>query len=168
MQAYQRTQACVRVAQEQLPTPFGLVRSGVAPDHPETKVATDLKETQSTFQSTICLSSAIMTMKDGAVCTQNVVHHFTDVAADPRCRFLGNVTVGRDVSVDQLRSRYDAVVLAYGAESDRRLNIPGEVRDGPSTRHSQACGCCIMWWRRASYCWKLHAAVSWLRGGTAW
>ncbi len=59
---------------------------------------------------------------------QNVVHHFTDLAADPRFRFFGNVTVDKDVSVDELRSNYDAVVLAYGAESDRGLDLPGEVR----------------------------------------
>lgn len=62
---------------------------------------------------------------------QNVIHHFTQLAADRRCTFLGNVTVGTDVSIEELRSRYDAVVLAYGAESDKRLDIPGEVRAVP-------------------------------------
>ena len=59
---------------------------------------------------------------------QNVIHQFTKLAGDPRCNFFGGVTAGRDVNVDELRSRYNAVVLAYGAESDRHLNVPGEVR----------------------------------------
>ena len=57
-----------------------------------------------------------------------MIHHFTQLAADRRCSFFGNVTVDTDVSIEELRSRYDAVVLAYGAESDRRLGVPGEVR----------------------------------------
>ncbi len=69
---------------------------------------------------------------------QNVVHHFTTLAADPRCRFFGNVTVGGDVSIYDLRTIYDAVVLAYGADSDRRLNIPGEVR--MVTEHASGLG----------------------------
>jgi NADPH-dependent glutamate synthase beta subunit-like oxidoreductase len=43
---------------------------------------------------------------------------------------LGNVTLGRDVSAAELRDRYDGVVLAYGAEDDRHLGVPGEVCDG--------------------------------------
>ena len=69
---------------------------------------------------------------------QNVIHNFQSLAADPRCRFFGNVTVGSDVSVNDLRSSYDAVVLAYGAESDRSLNIPGEVRLVTEHDHGQA------------------------------
>lgn len=60
--------------------------------------------------------------------SQNVIHHFTELVSDSRCRFLGNVTVGRDVDIEELRSRYDAVILAYGAESDRRLGVTGEVQ----------------------------------------
>jgi adrenodoxin-NADP+ reductase len=78
---------------EELPTPFGLVRSGVAPDHPDTK---------------------------------NVENRFTSVAENPSVRFLGNVCVGKSVSVDELLDMYHAVVLAYGAGSDRQLQIPGE------------------------------------------
>lgn len=44
----------------------------------------------------------------------------------PGIRFIGNVTVGKDISVDELRQRYDAVVLTYGASADRLLGIPGE------------------------------------------
>eukprot|EP00879_Flechtneria_rotunda_P017518 GHRR01018367.1.p1 GENE.GHRR01018367.1~~GHRR01018367.1.p1 ORF type:complete len:317 (+),score=67.40 GHRR01018367.1:162-1112(+) len=82
---------------DRLPTPFGLVRSGVAPDHADTK---------------------------------NVINQFTRIAQDPRVTFFGNVTVGKDVSVPELQKLYNAVVLSYGAESDRRLNIPGEDSKG--------------------------------------
>lgn len=80
-----------------LPTPYGLVRSGVAPDHPEVK---------------------------------SVVNDFEQVAADPRVSFLGNVRLGKDLSLDELRSMYNGVVLAYGAASDRTLGIPGEDLKG--------------------------------------
>ena len=46
---------------------------------------------------------------------------------DPRCRFFGHVKVGTDVSVKELRELYHAVVLSYGASSDRKLGIPGET-----------------------------------------
>ncbi len=45
-------------------------------------------------------------------------------------RFLGNVEVGRDVSVAELHHFYDAVIFTYGAASDRRLGIPGEDLEG--------------------------------------
>ena len=54
------------------------------------------------------------------------MNDFERIANDPRFAFLGNVTVGRDVHVDELRKRYEAVVLAYGAADDRALNVPGE------------------------------------------
>ncbi|XP_057545672.1 NADPH:adrenodoxin oxidoreductase, mitochondrial isoform X2 [Amaranthus tricolor] len=82
---------------DRLPTPFGLVRSGVAPDHPETKIVTN---------------------------------QFTKVAKNDRCMFLGNVNLGSSVSLKQLRDLYHVVVLAYGAESDRALGIPGEDLKG--------------------------------------
>lgn len=78
---------------ERLPTPFGLVRYGVAPDHPEVK---------------------------------NVDNTFAKVAKDPRVRFLGNVAVGSDVKVAELREAYHAVILAYGAAKDKELGIPNE------------------------------------------
>lgn len=78
---------------ERLPTPFGLVRSGVAPDHAEVK---------------------------------NVVNDFADVARLAPFRFFGNVNVGADVSLSDLRRHYDAVVLCTGAQSERTLGIPGE------------------------------------------
>jgi ferredoxin--NADP+ reductase len=78
---------------ERLPTPWGLVRLGVAPDHPNIKA---------------------------------VSRAFERTAADPRFRFFGNVEVGRDVTHEELRERYDAIVYAFGAQTDRRLGIPGE------------------------------------------
>ena len=82
---------------EMLPTPWGLVRSGVAPDHPK------IKSVSRTFEKT---------------------------AADQRFRFFGNISVGRDVSADELAQRYDAVVYAVGTQSDRALGIPGEDLPG--------------------------------------
>lgn len=78
---------------EKLPVPFGLVRYGVAPDHPDVK---------------------------------NVEGTFTKVASDDHVRFVGNVSLGSDISTQELRNAYDAVVLAYGAAKDRSLGIPGE------------------------------------------
>ena len=48
------------------------------------------------------------------------------VASDERVRFVGNVSLGSDISTQELRNAYDAVVLAYGAAKDRNLGIPGE------------------------------------------
>jgi adrenodoxin-NADP+ reductase len=59
-----------------------------------------------------------------------VIHKFERLAADPRFRYFGNIRVGRDISVAELRDMYDAVVLAYGAEYDRRLGIAGETLPG--------------------------------------
>jgi ferredoxin--NADP+ reductase len=78
---------------ERLPTPWGLVRLGVAPDHPKIK---------------------------------SVSRAFEKIAAQPGFRFFGNVEVGRDVSHEELCEHYDAVVYAVGAQSDRRMGIPGE------------------------------------------
>lgn len=82
---------------DRLPTPFGLLRYGVAPDH--------------------------LKMKALAVPLQRTVE-------DERVRFLGNVELGRDITVDELREHYSAVVYSYGASSDRRLGIPGEDLTG--------------------------------------
>lgn len=78
---------------ERLPTPFGLVRSGVAPDHPK-------------------LKEAILV--------------YDRIARTPGFNFLGNVSVGRDVSVSELQAAYHAVVFACGAQTDRAMGIPGE------------------------------------------
>jgi ferredoxin/flavodoxin---NADP+ reductase len=82
---------------ERLPTPWGLVRLGVAPDHPKLKT---------------------------------VSRAFERIAAQPGFRFLGNVEVGRDLRHDDLVRLYDAVVYAVGAQTDRRLGIPGEDLPG--------------------------------------
>ncbi|MFV8231547.1 MULTISPECIES: FAD-dependent oxidoreductase [Mycolicibacterium] len=82
---------------EMLPTPWGLVRSGVAPDHPKIK---------------------------------SISAQFDKTAADPRFRFFGNIKVGEHVTPAELAQRYDAVIYAIGAQSDRALNIPGEDLPG--------------------------------------
>ncbi|KAI3464065.1 hypothetical protein Pfo_020728 [Paulownia fortunei] len=89
---------------DRLPTPFGLVRSGVAPDHPETKLFRNLP--------------------------QIVINQFSRVAQNERCSFFGNVSLGSSITLPELRETYNAVVLAYGAESDRSLGIPGEELAG--------------------------------------
>ena len=76
-----------------LPVPFGLIRSGVAPDHQSIKA---------------------------------VSRRYEKVALSDNVRFVGNVTIGRDVSIAELGELYDAVVLATGAPKDRALGIPGE------------------------------------------
>jgi ferredoxin--NADP+ reductase len=84
---------------ERLPTPFGLVRNGVAPDHESVKAVTR--------------------------------RYARDAdSGGPRFRLFGNVEVGRDVSVAELQERYHAVVCAFGAQSNRRLDIPGEELPG--------------------------------------
>lgn len=82
---------------DRLPTPFGLIRFGVAPDHQSTK---------------------------------RVAKAYEKTALTKQVNYYGNVEVGRDVSVAELRDIYDAVVLAIGAPFDRELGIPGEDKDG--------------------------------------
>ncbi len=78
---------------DRLPTPYGLVRGGVAPDHQKIK---------------------------------SVARVFATTAARPTFRFMGNVQLGRDVTVEELRRHYHQIVYATGNEADRRLGIPGE------------------------------------------
>lgn len=78
---------------ERLPTPFGLVRSGVAPDHQKLK---------------------------------QPIRVFEEIARSPRFNFVGNVTVGNEITVDELRGAYHATIFACGAQNDRRMNIGGE------------------------------------------
>jgi ferredoxin--NADP+ reductase len=82
---------------ERLPTPWGLVRLGVAPDHPKIK---------------------------------SVSRAFEKIADRPGFRFLGNVEVGRDLTHADLLELYDAIIYAVGAQSDRRMGIPGEDLPG--------------------------------------
>ncbi|XP_034050070.1 NADPH:adrenodoxin oxidoreductase, mitochondrial isoform X2 [Thalassophryne amazonica] len=57
---------------------------------------------------------------------KNVINTFTHTAKHSRCSFYGNVDVGKDVSVEELRQNYHAVVLSYGAEGNRKMGVPGE------------------------------------------
>ena len=82
---------------ERLPTPWGLVRLGVAPDHPKLK---------------------------------SVSRAYERIAERPGFRFLGNVEIGRDLHHSDLTRLYDALIYAVGAQSDKRLGIPGEDLPG--------------------------------------
>lgn len=62
--------------------------------------------------------------------SKKIVKQFEKTAADPRVSFFGNVELGRDVSLDDVRAMFDAVVFACGAALDRRLDIPGEDLPG--------------------------------------
>lgn len=55
-----------------------------------------------------------------------MTNQFSRVASSDRLSYFGNVTVGRDIPLAHLRRLFSAVVLAYGAEDDRRLGVPGE------------------------------------------
>ncbi|MET9200058.1 4Fe-4S binding protein [Gordonia sp. NPDC003585] len=94
-----RTEAHVTVL-DKLPTPGGLVRAGVAPDHPGTK---------------------------------GVLRGFDLLYRDPRVTMLTNVTVGKDISPDELADHFDAVFYAVGASESRRLGIPGEDLPGSTS-----------------------------------
>jgi ferredoxin--NADP+ reductase len=59
-----------------------------------------------------------------------VSRRYEQVALSAQVRFLGNVAVGRDVAIQELRALYDAVVLATGAPADRELDIPGSDLPG--------------------------------------
>lgn len=78
---------------DRLPVPYGLIRTGVAPDHQSIK---------------------------------GVSQRYEKTALSENVRFVGNVTVGQDISVEELQELYDAVIFATGAPNDRPLDIPGE------------------------------------------
>jgi ferredoxin--NADP+ reductase len=82
---------------DRLPTPWGLVRGGVAPDHPNIKAVSRVYE---------------------------------KTAAHPEFRFIGNVEYGTDLSHDDLLRHYHGVIYAVGAQTDRRMGIPGEDLPG--------------------------------------
>ena len=82
---------------ERLPTPWGLVRSGVAPDHPKIKT---------------------------------VAKVFEKVANEPNFRLFANVELGSDLTIEQLKEMYDAVVIATGSALGKKLGIPGEDMPG--------------------------------------
>jgi len=92
------TQATVEVDLfDRLPTPYGLVRLGVAPDHQKIKFVTNA---------------------------------FDKVAASPRFRFFGGVEFGKDVTLADLKAYYHQIVYCTGAQTDRRMGIPGEDLSG--------------------------------------
>ena len=64
---------------------------------------------------------------------KNVTRVYDRTATNDRFRFLGNVDVGKDVSVEELQTYYDAVILTVGAQTDRKLGIPGEDLPGSYT-----------------------------------
>src|SRR6185369_1987607 len=82
---------------DRVPTPYGLVRAGVAPDHQKIK---------------------------------SVTTAFDKVAAHPRFRFFGGIEFGRDLTAADLRRRYHQIVYTTGAQTDRRMGIPGEDLKG--------------------------------------
>lgn len=82
---------------DRLPTPYGLIRTGVAPDHQSVKAVTE---------------------------------RYAFTARNPRVRFIGNVAIGSDISVDELCTLFDEVILATGAPRDRKLGIPGDDLPG--------------------------------------
>ena len=82
---------------ERLPTPWGLVRSGVAPDHPKIKTVSKV---------------------------------FEKIATSEGFRLFANVELGSDLTIEQLRQSYDAVVIATGSAKGKKLGIPGEELPG--------------------------------------
>jgi ferredoxin--NADP+ reductase len=78
---------------DRLPTPFGLVRFGVAPDHQKIKSVTAV---------------------------------FDKTASHPGFRFFGNVDLGTDLTVADLRAYYHQILYSTGAQTDRRMGVPGE------------------------------------------
>ena len=82
---------------DRLPVPYGLIRTGVAPDHQSIKA---------------------------------VSRRYEATALGDNVRFVGNVTIGGNVSIPELGELYDAVVLATGAPADRPLGVPGDDLPG--------------------------------------
>ncbi len=82
---------------DRLPTPFGLVRGGVAPDHAKIKSVTKV---------------------------------YDKIAADPNFRFYGHVEFGKDITHEEISKYYHQVIYAVGAQTDKRMEIPGEDLSG--------------------------------------
>ena len=78
---------------ERLPTPFGLVRGGVAPDHAKIKSVTKL---------------------------------YSRIASHERFNFYGNISFGADLSREDLSNHYHGIIYAVGAQTDKKLGVPGE------------------------------------------
>ena len=62
--------------------------------------------------------------------TKNVMRAFAKTALHENVNYYGNVGVGKDIGLNEIRELYDAVVLAVGAGSDRAVGIPGEDKKG--------------------------------------
>lgn len=77
---------------ERLPAPFGLVRYGVAPDHPRIK---------------------------------QIIVALYKILQRGDIRLIGNVTVGEDITIEQMQEHYDAIILATGSDQDAPLDLPG-------------------------------------------
>jgi len=107
---------------ERLPTPWGLVRSGVAPDHPKIKTVSKV---------------------------------FEKIATGENFRLFANIEIGKDLTVEQLQDRYDAVIVATGSSLGKKLGIPGEDLRGSLSaanfvpwynapdRHRRSCNRCL-------------------------
>ena len=90
---------------ERLPTPWGLVRSGVAPDHPKIKTVSKV---------------------------------FEKIAKTEGFSLYGNVELGSDITLEVLKEKYDAVVIATGSATGKKLGLTGEELPGSIS----AAGCC--------------------------
>ena len=62
-----------------------------------------------------------------------IIKGYEKIAANPRFRFFGNIQFGRDIHLEDLQAYYDQIIYAVGAETDRKLNIPGEMLSGSYT-----------------------------------
>ena len=62
--------------------------------------------------------------------TRNTSRQFARTFDEAAVGYYGNVEIGKDISLDELKEHYDAVVLAMGAYNDRKLGIEGEDLDG--------------------------------------
>ncbi|MBJ7287598.1 FAD-dependent oxidoreductase [Williamsia sp.] len=82
---------------ERMPAPFGLIRYGVAPDHPRIK---------------------------------GIITALHKVLDKPQVRLLGNVDYGTDITLEDMKTFYDAVIFSTGATDDRAMDIPGIDLDG--------------------------------------
>ncbi|NMB23386.1 MAG: FAD-dependent oxidoreductase [Corynebacterium sp.] len=82
---------------ERMPAPFGLIRYGVAPDHPRIK---------------------------------GIVKSLHNVLDKEQLRLLGNIEIGRDITVDELREFYDAIIFSTGATGDQDLRVKGADLEG--------------------------------------
>ncbi|OEH79296.1 mitochondrial NADPH:adrenodoxin [Cyclospora cayetanensis] len=133
---------------DKLPTPFGLVRYGVAADKPEMKAAAHQLAAVSRDSSPkgyfeACRRGYRQLHADTQIfnASHNVCLCFilcgmsNQVAETPNVFFRGNVMLGRDVLLEELRALFDVVVLAMGAADGVSLPVPGATLSGVCTAH---------------------------------